>query len=740
MAATADPTTPRAVRHSPPPRSSSSSSSPVEGAPLSRSGSASHTALSAPPRRSPSPPLSSNVPDLHAQVRKLRAELATLRTAHDALLSRSAELADREWAGSSSSGGSAYGSPPAAAATQARVRELEAALAQERARREEEEAKVMDLRIRGEESRRAIMRFQTEAAGAAQNNRRSMGPASLAGWNPAALPNASPQPGAEEDDEALARRKSKRASLAFGPTARADILAAGRGPAAGHRRTSSGGAPTDDGAPGAGGLRELRLGGTSAVPITLASEAASSTSRRSSQHSMLSPQGSHSELAPDDASPGESLFGLRHALQRARRGTAGSDGSEGAVGLAPPGRNGSVSPSPSSMTSPILEDDDESGVATFPDNLSVHSDAPGTARPMSFLGMHQAGGSGPAPRALAEAEGKLRAREAELERARKEMRRLGSALDEAREAREASEVCLRALRHFIEEQAAAGGSGSASGANGEVAADALKLPPLPTDLSAEDEEAVRSPGRKNSNNATWGARLGSTFLRATAVTPTAANGEGAASGNTLRASPSSVDAPAPPSRSLASMFTRAYSGESNASNASASGTGDETGARQASGMPTPGSDFGGSADSAAEGEAAAPAVPAAAATGTPLRGLSSWFSKRSSVLPTGAEGVAAGSASAPDNFTSAPPPPSKRQSVVASPPFASLDHSQLSRVPVSPPAAAGSPPNGVSLSDKLQPAPPLLPPRIEPSERAKRSASRTSSVAEDDGFVGPAFT
>ncbi|KDN39544.1 hypothetical protein K437DRAFT_296086 [Tilletiaria anomala UBC 951] len=144
------------------------------------------------------------------QLATLRADLALARHTHDALLARSAGWADslQELA--------------------ARVPQLQDALAREQAARAEADDRVKDLRLRAEESRRAFMRLQGEsekerkaaAAVRRESHRRSFGSVALA--PPVAGASVSP-PGAAapgsllDEEEARELRKSKRASLAFGP-------------------------------------------------------------------------------------------------------------------------------------------------------------------------------------------------------------------------------------------------------------------------------------------------------------------------------------------------------------------------------------------------------------------------------------------------------------------------------------------------------------------------------------------
>ncbi|PWN41073.1 hypothetical protein IE81DRAFT_196454 [Ceraceosorus guamensis] len=698
--------------------------------------------------------LGTSIPALHSQIRQLRTELETLRAAHDALLARSV---------------SEEGTNGPLNAAQARISALETQVETERSLREDEEAKVQDLRLRAEESRRAIMRLQGEAAGTKKDNRRSVGPSSLANWVPPSSAgydrdsfNVAPTSGAAgtggangntgsstvDEEEMLARRRSKRASLAFGASAAGR---SGFGPASssligiGHRRTASGGTEDSVGG-GAGGLRELRLGGTGGN-AALAPESAATgggNSRRSSAHSMLSPAGSHAELA----------------------GTSPSDG------LTVPIRP-SPSPSPSNMTSPILEDEAEHSILLAeesPGGADMEGDgptpttarAPGAGPPSATGGL----GTGTGVRALAEAQGKLRARESELDHARKEVRKLKELLQESTEARDASELCLKALRQFIADGAAAGGSGAPNSDPGISPTDtAIKLPPLPTDKDIGDEEGTSPSKRQAAAASTWGARFGSAFARTKSDTPAALPSVpptptgpdaytkmpdtpgrtiSASSANGLRSPPAAASG----GLSLAGMFSRGGSTAANGPlSPGVSDAGSNKNRESVTSIVSDASTGTGAASTAATEPEASLTAPPPAVT----RGLSSWFSKRASTAtPPTSNSASADLASSKASENGA--------ASLASPPFASLDHSQLHRVTSSnassPPNSAGAAGNALLLASGLPASPQpnesaaqqqgatlgVKPPHVELSERAKRTASRTSFVAEDDGFVGPSFT
>lgn len=87
-----------------------------------------------------------------------------------------------------------------------------------------------------------------------------------------------------------------------------------------------------------------------------------------------------------------------------------------------------------------------------------------------------------------------------------EIATLRAQLEEAREARVASEECLKALREFI---AGTTTSHTAATTDGETGLAGIKLPPLPTDRDAEaDEETQRTPQQEKKQGASgWSLGL-----------------------------------------------------------------------------------------------------------------------------------------------------------------------------------------------------------------------------------------
>jgi hypothetical protein len=127
-----------------------------------------------------------------------------------------------------------------------------------------------------------------------------------------------------------------------------------------------------------------------------------------------------------------------------------------------------------------------------------HGESAPTASPPSFLTTFPDTISGhvtpPTPGPTAEEVATLRA---ELTSAQK-------ALQEATDAREASETAVRALREFIAENAV-GESNPASGSSEGL--QGLRLPPLPTDVDVADEEASAAPRKPEEPKRGWGGWL-----------------------------------------------------------------------------------------------------------------------------------------------------------------------------------------------------------------------------------------
>ncbi|UZJ54779.1 hypothetical protein CBS101457_004099 [Exobasidium rhododendri] len=425
-----------------------------------------------------------------------------------------------------------------------RVKTLLDDLAKVTEEKDELSATVRDLRVRVEESRRAIMRLQgggatastatsaqngtsggnSTASGLANNpNRRSMGPSALSSWNPkeATASNGLTtllEPASSSDstyshhspEEAAELKKSKRASLAFGPNA---LGAIGRR-AHGHRRIASGsriGLSDEEGqtvnAPSQG-LRELHLGGVTPTAVA-------NTSKRSS---FFGGNASLLSLSSNSADPsleeGTSTLSIPSSANRRASNSSSLSGSareELESGLVVPGSVGRSTYSPSSstsMTSPI-EEADERSRRFGQSNRSDEYDEPWTARASSSAAQSTTSGTFSAmqhqqntdyhshlQRQLAEQKFRVQDRDVRLNDLQREMQALRMELDDAKEARSASEACLKALKDFVKDE----GGRSTDTDGGAQMLKGVKLPPLPTDkdtddLSSDSVFVPTTPGR-----------------------------------------------------------------------------------------------------------------------------------------------------------------------------------------------------------------------------------------------------
>lgn len=548
----------------------------------------------------------------------LKEEIDEVKASHSVVLQRSAEWQDE------------------LETLRLRVPQLEQELAAEKSAREAESDRVKDLRIRAEESRRAIMRLQGEQsdarAKAKVDNRRS--------WVP-----PPPQERAVRDEqEELELKKSKRASLAFGPNAlNLNSLAGRPGSVGGHRRTASGGRSVSGNSKGEGeeeeplsptfanGLRGLRLSGTAGMngtgntlllPTAGEDGGSAPNSRRSSFRSDAgkSPRLAANDLPiPDSADLGSSL-GARlsvpttaASIQRNSllQSPALSQGAASSVGFG----------------SPIIEDNEE------------EDPAPTVSKALPNL----------PPRDGSLQDKDLRAKEVEIERLTRELTEMRLGMEEALEARKASEACLKALRDFIaSHDAEADKNGLSEGAdavvqraNSSVGAGLLKgvkLPPLPTDDIGEEEEAVHATAPRGVSaglGGGWSMKLPTLMRKATTSSsngPTPTDEDAAGGGGSVHSSPSAPGGPpAVPAKSIGSSFANF----GNLLSSAASTT------PQSEGVASP--------QSEGEGQ------------GSGFRTFNNWF-KRSSVLNTPSSSTA-------DQVV---------EEKVMSPPFRSLDQDQLS--------------------------------------------------------------
>lgn len=449
-------------------------------------------------------------------ITKLKEQMDEVKATHSVVLQRSAEWQDE------------------LETLRLRLPQLEQELRAEKQAREAESDRVKDLRIRAEESRRAIMRLQGEQsdarAKAKADNRRS--------WNPAAFQQQLPD-GIRDEREEAELKKSKRASLAFGPNALNLNLARSSSSQSGHRRSNSGGRSVS-GASGtskgegdeneeplspffatfANGLRGLRLSGTAGMNGTTNSlllpvanhgddNSSAPNSRRSSFRSDAgrSPRMATADLAVPDTPTDFTSLGARLAVP----GT-----SPRAPMLSSPSLSQGAASS-AGVAAPIIEDNEE------------EEHRPDSAKTLAFPGRQSS--------AVSETqERELRAKEVEIERMAREMTEMRLAMEEAIEARKASEACMKALRDFIAtHDAEADKNGGLMGDHADAIVQkasvgagllkGVKLPPLPTDDIDEDEEKVHANVGSPQKSAVggWSMKL-PTFARKATGSSTASAG------------------------------------------------------------------------------------------------------------------------------------------------------------------------------------------------------------------------
>jgi hypothetical protein len=395
----------------------------------------------------------------------------------------------------------------------AQIKELEGKLSKSESQNEELQASVRDLRVRVEESRRALMRLQgpggaansgTNAAAAhggsgpssagltgsagSNPNRRSMLPGSLTSWNPREASSGSTDQTYSHHtaEEAAELKKSKRASLAFGPNANTIARRA-----QGHRRIASGSkigqTEEDSSSMAPAGLRELHLGSSQSPTPPIPS-----TSKRSSfLGSIFSPASENGqEDAADKAASGSFLMPTTKAVRRTSNSSSisgsGREELETSLGIPSNGSRSNVSSGPPSMASPIYEAGegrlyDEPDTARLPLATS-QSFSMGSHFANMQQQQHQYQEQLKLQRQLSEARLRVQNRDAKLEEMQREMQALRSDLEEAKEARMASETCLKALRDFVKDE----GGRSSDPDGGAQVLKGVKLPPLPTDRDTDD--------------------------------------------------------------------------------------------------------------------------------------------------------------------------------------------------------------------------------------------------------------
>lgn len=708
-----------------------------------------------------------------------------------------------------------------------RVKELEANVASITAENDELNSTVRDLRVRVEEGRRAIMRLQGQSgsstgqeglmpssnassasnlasvAAQKQENRKSTGLGVLSSWNPREIGNGqspkpdtvneggltSPPAAAQTVEELAELKKSKRASLAFGPHAHGNNTMRRM---QGHRRIASGSRigeeedaqsmpPPSHPPSAAGGLRELHLGGAPGSGTTNANPDRSSKRisilggafLRSPNPEAVDPS---IEGSPERLQAGVSLLMPSKGSRRTSNSSAISNSNSGIAQLredaentlAPPRSLSRMSQSPSqaSVSSPILEN---------VDMLNEFDSEPSTARANTTAGFAQQQSTASTStyqlqRSLMESKAKLRDRDDQVTLLKRELAAIKNQLDEAKDAREASEACLAALREFVK------ADGSVDSENGgEQTAKALKgmkLPPLPTDKDADEMEGSHDHASSRSGQSTapsaWRS-IGNTFAGLTrkqtesyeanssnpSYSPTSEKMLGVKDldGASEATSPTSQI-----SSSISNFWSKATTkAESGAQGANAAGDGTTGSSTTPSEGTSGGENRTDSRHTSIHSNATAGEQASASATSPLNPGFKGfgWFAKRTV-------------SNASDTAT----PANTTEVRVSSPPFANLDNHVLTLDQVSTPVAAGRAASYASLTGTNTSGTPgsrktsatsnmsfgssnaaaataalqngigmgITGDNVGPNGRVKKAMEMSEAVDEDSGFVPPSFT
>lgn len=764
---------------------------------------------------SPSLPI---VDDKMTEVERIRQEYADLQAAYKTLVDRIDRESDQ------------HGNEETEKEFQSlrdRIKELEANVASITAERDELNSTVRDLRVRVEEGRRAIMRLQGGQPGSStgqeglmpsstassasnlanlasaaqkQENRKSSSLAVLSSWNPKEMLNgpspkndavndntpASPPPAAQSAEELAELKKSKRASLAFGPHAHGN---ASMRRMYGHRRIASGSKigeeedaqsmpPPSHPPSAAGGLRELQLGGVAGSGATNANSNADRSSKRISilgNAFMRSPNPdnniSTTEGSPERVQTGSALLMPSKSSRRTSNSSAVSNSNsviaqlreETENTLAPPRSFSRLSQSPSqaSVSSPIVENID----------LPNENDSePSTARANTTSNFAQQQAQSTAStsnyqmqRSLMESKAKLRDRDDQVTLLKRELTSIKNQLQEAKDAREASEACLAALREFVKAD-----RNMESENGGEQTAQALKgmkLPPLPTDKDADEMETLQNNSANRANQSTapsaWRS-IGNTFAGLTrkqsesndinnssnpSYSPTS---EKMLSVKDLDGASEATSPSSQISSSISNFWSKATTKTENGVNGMNSGDG-TTGSSATPSEGTSGENRTESRHTSIHSNATAGEQINPAATSPSNAGFKGfgWFAKRST-----------------SNASETGIPANTTEVRVSSPPFANLDNHVLTLDQINTPATGGRAASYASLTGSNSSGTPgsrktsatsnmslgnpnALPngvgigisgDGVGPNGRVKKAMEMSEAVDEDNGFVPPSFT
>lgn len=359
-----------------------------------------------------------------------------------------------------------------------KVPDLEQRLNLSKAEHEESQARVKDLRLRAEESRRAIMRMQGERKTSTGPDKRASVSAGVAGWNPAVLGLSSDA--ISEQGESDVKAPSKRSTILFGAASR-------------HARTGSNSRNLAFASPPSmqgefGSQDGTTYRGDEGTPRAL---------RLSSAERSLSASPSETDdgpnMSPELGFPSSSPHPRRSML------IGGSLAVPPATSRPPPARSQTPSPSLSGgLGSPMAD----SGAFPVPQRSSSFASNEGEglnarAGPSATHLSPGPAGSGMSAMQV------MRQKDNELSRMQAEVLAMRAKLDEALEARKASDACLRALKDFIGEGGPEGGEETRAMLRG------VKLPPLPTDDSGAADDSTESLDDTAKGGDTWASKWAS---------------------------------------------------------------------------------------------------------------------------------------------------------------------------------------------------------------------------------------
>ncbi|CAO1628703.1 unnamed protein product [Sympodiomycopsis kandeliae] len=588
-------------------------------------------------------------------ITSLHSQLDHITNSHDTILTRSAEWKDE------------------LESLRTQVPQLKHQLMQTTAEKSELEDRVKDLRVRSEESRRAIMRLQGEQRTKA-DNRRSVA------WNPHDIPAGL----AEEHDPSLS---SSSSSAAAGPSSTASkrstiMFGSAAANKSRHTRTASGGRsshfqlePTQRYAAGSDQGDNTASADPVADSLATLSANSANTSRRSS--SLAPPSSSHlmglningAALSSSPASSSAALStspssGAPAATTSAPQSAASSSG-----GARPLTLMASPNMASSAATSPVL---DSHSARWSPPTASEEQDSTPSSRPVTIM----SGGSNTSQSRVMQI---VRQKETELERLHSEMRLMRVRLDEALDAKRASDDCLKALKEFI------GEGGPEGEAEARQALRGVKLPPLPTDET--QNESADQQAQEKTNTSTWTATKWAQSLMSSSK-----------KGNPTEEGQDASTMSSPPTSTATLPSVSGSSSNANANANAATGLSTISSFFQRS--PAGGSSATAATSPAASATTAPPVPPKASPRGDPddlpaagMNRLSTWFKR----VPTSSG--------------------TSTEEKVASPPFKSLEESTLQPIQLN---------SGTSSENTL-------------SRKVSSDVSEDGATLGENGFVAPHF-